>query len=522
MTVTSIFNDIIGPVMRGPSSSHSAASCRIGLIIRDLMAEQISSVVVDYDEYGSLASTHESHGSDMGLYGGLLGWKPDDERTLEYRRELSKRDIRTRVNYQKFNDEHPNTYRIKVENDNVCHSVKAVSTGGGMIEIREIDEASVSICGDYHELLIFTDCPETVLESIGRLPDFDRSTICKGSCSFVELKSFRPFGMPLIGQLETIPGVLHVSYLKPVLPVLSRIDQVVPFNHCQKMLEIAETEGLSLWQLALRYETQRSSLSEEQVMNMMMDLVQTMETSIAHGIAGTQYRDRILHCQSSNFKKMIDDKMLLGGSLLNTVILYVSAIMETKSSYGVIVAAPTAGSCGALPGAIIGAGHVLGRSVRDMAKAMFAASIPGIFISEHATFAGEIGGCQAECGSGSSMAAAGLAYLAGGNLQQCVAAASLALQNILGLVCDPIGNRVEAPCLGRNVMAATNAIASANMGLADYDPIVTFDEVVTAMHEVGTSIKHELRCTALGGLSIADTSKKLEARLSQPDGVKSK
>jgi len=516
MSVTSIFNDILGPVMRGPSSSHCAASCRLGLLVRDLIKEEISSVTVEYDLHGSLARTHESQGTDMGLYGGLLGWTAEDERLPSYLSELSRRGIRVKVDYREFNDAHPNTYRIRVESDRFCHAIRAVSTGGGMIEIHQIDGTEVLICGDFHELLIFTEHLEEVKDSVISQVEVDQVCMHPGEKSCIELKSSKPFESALIEQLEKIDGVSLVRYLKPVLPILSSRSMSVPFTRCDEMLAIGASEKLSLWELALLYESQRSSLSEEQLMKMMVDLLRIMEGSIEKGLSGTHYADRILHCQSGGFKVKMDQGGLLGGRLLNTMTLYITAIMEVKSSFGLIVAAPTAGSCGALPGAVIGAGHALGASTQDIAKALFAACVPGIFISEHASFAGEVGGCQAECGSASSMAAAGLAFLAGGNLHQCMASASFALQNILGLICDPIGNRVEAPCLGRNIMAAANALASADMGLADFDPVVTFDEVVTAMHEAGTSIKHELRCTALGGLSISKTSRRLEKQLSKP------
>ncbi|KAA3661917.1 MAG: serine dehydratase, partial [Chloroflexi bacterium] len=146
-------------------------------------------------------------------------------------------------------------------------------------------------------------------------------------------------------------------------------------------------------------------------------------------------------------------------------------------------------------------------------KAMLAGGIIGVFIAAHATFAAEIGGCQAECGSGSGMAAAALVTLAGGSTQQAVNAASMALQNTLGMICDPVANRVEAPCLGKNVLAASNALACANMALSDYDPVIPLDEVVATMHEVGKQLPSTLRCTGLGGLSITKTSKEIEKRL---------
>jgi L-serine dehydratase len=204
---------------------------------------------------------------------------------------------------------------------------------------------------------------------------------------------------------------------------------------------------------------------------------------------------------------------LLDGGILNQMILYVTAMMEMKSSMGVIVAAPTAGACGGLPGACIGAASAMGLSLSDMTKAMLAAGLIGVLIAAHATFAAEVGGCQAECGAGSGMAAAALVTLGKGTTRQAIAAASMALQNVLGMICDPVAKRVEVPCLGKNVMAASNALACANMALADFDAVIPLDEVIDTMDEVGKSIPRELKCTALGGLSITRTSKEIERRL---------
>jgi L-serine dehydratase len=149
----------------------------------------------------------------------------------------------------------------------------------------------------------------------------------------------------------------------------------------------------------------------------------------------------------------------------------------------------------------------------EIVKAMLAAGLIGVFVAAHATFAAEVGGCMAECGSGSGMAAAALVGMANGSLAQSLSAASLALQNVLGLICDPIGNRVEAPCLGRNVMAATNAVSCANMALSDYNHLVPLDEVIETMQKVGNEIHHTLRCTNLGGLSITKAAKDIEQQL---------
>jgi L-serine dehydratase len=284
------------------------------------------------------------------------------------------------------------------------------------------------------------------------------------------------------------------------------------------MLEYNRDKHLDLWELAVHYEGARGVLSAEQVLEKMGVIMDVMQNAIQAGLAGTEYADRILGYQSGNFQTQMENRRLIEAGVLNQIILYTTALMESKSAMGLIVAAPTAGSCGGLPGACIGAADALGLSREKMTRAMLAGGLIGIFIAAHATFAAEVGGCQAECGAGSGMAAAALVSLAGGSTGQAVNAASMALQNILGLVCDPVANRVEVPCLGKNVLAASNALACANMALAGYDPVIPLDEVIESMDAVGKLLPSALRCTAYGGLSITKTSKEIEKRLAQKDG----
>jgi L-serine dehydratase len=301
----------------------------------------------------------------------------------------------------------------------------------------------------------------------------------------------------------------------PVLPVLSHKNIRVPFITCAELLAYNQDRHLPLWELAMHYESARGNLSQAQVFEQMRAIVSILQKSIQQGIQGTQYADRILGCQSGQFQASMERRKLLDGGMLNTMILYVTAMMEVKSSMGVIVASPTAGSCGGLPGACIGAASALGLSLEETTQAMLAAGLIGVFIAAHATFAAEVGGCQAECGAGSGMAAAALVTLARGSARQALDAASMALQNILGMICDPVANRVEVPCLGKNVMAASNALACANMALADFDAVIPLDEVIETMDRVGKSLPVELRCTGLGGLSLTPASQAIENRLGQ-------
>ena len=320
----------------------------------------------------------------------------------------------------------------------------------------------------------------------------------------------------MISALEQLKAVQSVRQLHPVLPILSRREITVPFITCEEMINFNKSAHLELWELALRYESERGQISEDSVFERMRDIVKIMQKGIDKGLQGTEYEDRILGSQSPNFVKQMKAEKLPGGGTLNNIIAYVSALMEVKSSMGVIVAAPTAGSCGALPGAVFGMASSLNLGEDEIVKAMLAAGMIGVFIAAHASFAAEVGGCMAECGSGSGMAAAALVFLADGTLSQSISAASVALQNSLGLVCDPVANRVEAPCLGKNVHAATGALSCANMALADYDHLIPLDEVIDTMDKVGQTIPNTLRCTGLGGLSITKSSKEIEQRVNGP------
>ncbi|MBN1246980.1 MAG: L-serine ammonia-lyase, iron-sulfur-dependent, subunit alpha [Anaerolineae bacterium] len=515
----SIFNDAIGPVMRGPSSSHCAAALRIGRLARDLMEGHLDQVLVEFDPTGSLATTHATQGSDMGLCGGLLGWEATDERLVSSVRTITAAGIEVVFQVTEIGAPHPNTYKLTLTNGDESHTMTAISTGGGMIEVTAIDGAPVSIRGDtYETLLTVRGDAAPVAQALGAWTEADAILDHAGAWpAFVEVKAQRFLPEEFIARAREAFDISRIRTLAPVLPVLSRRDLHVPFLTCDEMMTYNEDKGLALWELACHYEGARGNLTCGQVLTKMRETVRIMQTAVEQGIAGTDYADRILGQQSDGFQRAMVGGQLLDGGILNRMILYVTALMEVKSAMGVFVAAPTAGACGGLPGACLGAVDAMGLGVEEAAKAMLAAGLIGVFIAARATFAAEVAGCQAECGAGSAMAAAALVTLAQGTAEQAVSAASMALQNVLGLICDPVANRVEVPCLGRNVMAASNALACANMALAGYDAVVPLDEVIETMLRVGESLPSALRCTALGGLSITRTSREIEARLDLGD-----
>ncbi|MDV7341245.1 L-serine ammonia-lyase, iron-sulfur-dependent, subunit alpha [Terasakiella sp. A23] len=479
----SIFNDAIGPVMRGASSSHVAAAHRIGLLARDYMDGDFSSVLVEYDPNTSLEPTHDSQGSDMGLFCGLMGWEVTDERMVDARKYLEGMGVETEIRITDYGATHENTYKLTLRNEDHSLCLYAISIGGGMVEIIEINGTKVSVFGDYHETFVEGDVGEVKADYI-----LERD-------GFTQIKSQHPLNIP------------NSRSMAPVLPVGARKDLHVPFSNADELQKYNKDKGLSFWELALEYESQRGNLSTEAVYEKMRAIVRILDNSIDQGLAGTEYEDRIYPAQAPLYKEKGNNSLNLG--LYDDVIAAVTALMDVKSSMGVIVAAPTAGSCGTLPGTVLGVANALGMSEDQKTRAMLSAGLIGVFIAHMATFSAEIGGCQAETGSGSGMAAAGLVTLFDGSVDQCLAAASMALQNTFGLVCDPVANRVEAPCLGKNVLMAGNALSASNMVLAGFDALIPLDEVIVAMHQVGQSIPCELRCTGKGGLATTPTGQKL-------------
>jgi len=557
------------------------------------MGGSIQKVLVEFHPTGSLATTHETQGSDMGLFGGLMGWEAADHRLVDSREALRQAGIDVRIEITDFPAFHPNTYRLtlrggpspadrkawapagtaggpeggqeRAPDGQVQHRMTALSTGGGIIRVVEIDGIPVSISGDLFETLVFLPAgaerevlekaegterdrapeePAEETEGPGTGEGPEGRTDASGDCGPLETlrEDLGAEGVvlhrgqegsilristrmrPSANQLRTRIVAMALPFdevrtLAPVLPVLSQRGVEVPFLNARDMerhwQKVAGGTGPvpSLWEMAVQYESARGGIREEEVLNRMKEIVEIMERSVAEGLAGTDYHDRILPPQTGLFRTALETGNLLDAGMLNRMVLYVSAIMEVKSSMGVVVAAPTAGSCGALPAAVLAAGHTLGATTDDVARAMLAAGIVGVFITQRSTFAAEECGCQAECGAGSGMAAAALVTLAGGSADQALAAASMALQNTLGMVCDPVANRVEVPCLGRNVLAAGNGLTSANLALAGFDPVIPLDEVIDTMDRVGKALPRELRCTALGGLSVTETSQMIQIRL---------
>lgn len=209
--------------------------------------------------------------------------------------------------------------------------------------------------------------------------------------------------------------------------------------------------------------------------------------------------------QAALMMKRLQAGKCLAGNLLGKAEVYALATAECNGCMGKIVAAPTAGACGILPGAVLAMMEEKGTTEEQAVDALFVAAAVGQAIAAQASISGAEGGCQAECGSAAAMAAAALVYLEGGNPQQCADAAAFALMNLLGLVCDPVGGLVEVPCVYRNVGASGIAFTAADMVLSGIRCPIEPDEVILAMKEVGDALPTSLRETGEGGCAACES-----------------
>lgn len=196
----------------------------------------------------------------------------------------------------------------------------------------------------------------------------------------------------------------------------------------------------------------------------------------------------------------------LCGNVLGKGITYAMATLETNASMGLIVASPTAGSAGIVPGMMLALQEVYGFSDKKIRQALFNAGAIGYLAMRNATVAGAVGGCQAEVGIASAMAASAAVELLGCTPLQCTYAASTVLMNMLGLVCDPVGGLVEYPCQNRNAAGVSNALIAAEMSLAGIPQFIPLDEMIDAMYTVGKKLPAELRETALGGCAATPSA----------------
>lgn len=284
------------------------------------------------------------------------------------------------------------------------------------------------------------------------------------------------------------------------------------FQNLQQLTLMAEQENKAFWQIVLEQDSKEKGIPEKEIFDKMQSVYQVMkETDMSYdavksasGMVGTS--GRMLEQFHHTVPSLLDD-------FLQQVMERALKTGECNACMKRIVAAPTAGSCGILPSVLISYQSIKKSNDEELTKALFTAAGIGAVIANKASIAGAQGGCQAEIGSASAMAAGALVQLQGGNSEQIIHGAAIALKGLLGLVCDPVAGLVEVPCVKRNVIGAVNAVTSADMAMAGIKSVIKPDEVIEAMDEIGRNMDQKYKETSEGGLAATKTAREIAKAL---------
>jgi len=286
------------------------------------------------------------------------------------------------------------------------------------------------------------------------------------------------------------------------------------YNTGLELVELANSKGCRICDVVIENEIEIQEIKKEEIIEKMKTALDVMQNAAKEALEKeVKSVSGLIGGDAKRLEDYRKNGQTISGDTIVKAMARALSCSEVNAAMGRIVAAPTAGSCGILPAAIITAAEKLNKNEDDMVNALFTASGIGQIIAKNATVSGAEGGCQAECGAAAAMAAAAIVEMAGGTPEMSLHAASIAIKNIMGLVCDPIAGLVEAPCAKRNASGVVNALISAELVLAGIKSIIPFDEVVDAMYKVGKALPEALRETALGGIATTPTGIKLRKQV---------
>lgn len=288
---------------------------------------------------------------------------------------------------------------------------------------------------------------------------------------------------------------------------------MLDYNSIAALVRAAEQQNTTISELVLNDQAKQTETSRDELIAHMRENLHVMQEAVAEGSAQDLKSTSGLTGGDAYKMQQYSKTGGLCGSFFGHALARALAVSEYNAAMGKIVAAPTAGSCGILPGTILSLMEERELSEDTAVMALFTAGAFGMVIATKASIAGAQGGCQAECGSASAMAAAALVEMAGGTPEMCAHACAIAIKNQLGLVCDPIAGLVEVPCVKRNAGGVACAFTAAELALAGIKSVIPVDEVIDAMREVGDSMPCALKETALGGLAATPTGVRLKQEI---------
>ena len=286
------------------------------------------------------------------------------------------------------------------------------------------------------------------------------------------------------------------------------------FNKAEELIKLCNENNKRISEIVIEKEIKNADISYDELMNRMRDTLSVMKSSATSALdKEVKSVSGLTGGDSKKVEEYKNSGNTLSGSLIVSAMAKALSTSEINASMGRIVAAPTAGASGIVPSTLLSAKEKLNLTDDQLIMGLFTAAGIGEIVAKNATVSGAEGGCQAECGTAAAMAAAAIVEMAGGTPESSFNAASFALVNIMGLVCDPIGGLVEYPCALRNASGVVNALTSADLALAGVKSLVPFDEVVEAMYKVGKLLPESLRETALGGVATTPTGERLRREI---------
>ena len=496
-----IFNNVMGPIGVGPSTSNTCGPCRIGYLLFP-------------SDSGYATPNAYGMRSDYAFAHGVAGNLPDaDAPLLEAYRELEKQGITLEYSVCDQITSHGEHLLdiVELEDDQGNRTeVWGISKGGGAIEIVRINGFSVSITGAENLLLVYTDQGEkaqplqqTLRGRYPELTEYPGQLSIDGDKALLLFPMYRIAPEQMLAKIAAMEGVTKVTVLPAILPVVVRPSVSLPFQNADQLTQYC-AEGRSLAQAAMDYEAAVSGWSPEQIRGFAAKALKAIRGATRGGLDPSLQFDGIIPSSASKMMKSAQAGVALEDGIVSKAALYALAIMEYSNASGVVVCMPTAGASGTVGGALIAAAEKLGASDEQIEDALLAAGAVGVSITEDNDFCGGIYGCQAEVGCASAMAAAGLVTLAGGRAEEAINAASMALQNMLGLICDPVCGLVQVPCFARNMAGVANAVVCANMSMLGFPAVIPLRDTFQAMKRSGESLPMTLRGCG-GGLAETRT-----------------
>ncbi|MBE6468580.1 MAG: L-serine ammonia-lyase, iron-sulfur-dependent, subunit alpha [Coriobacteriaceae bacterium] len=516
LATTSAF-EILGPIMVGPSSSHTAGALRCARVAAALVGGDVADA--SFVLWNSFAHTYRGHGTDRALVAGVLGLDADDERIRDSFEIARERGVAFRFEVAGDDETlHPNTVEIALTaHDGTKVKVIGESLGGGRVRVRRINGVGVELSGLYTTLFVaHRDAPGALAALTGALAAARMNiAFCRtyrteqGGQAYTVFETDGAGEPAVLSEVRGLDLVDWATFIELPGSITAHGPGVsVPevFDDAAQLLDVCTRQQASIGEVmaareaALRGE-EAARASMRRVIAVMREEttapIERPEPSLGGFIGG----------EAASVAGAAHE---LAGPLMGRVQTEATAralaVLERSASMGVIVAAPTAGSSGIVPGSVLALADCLETDEGAVASALYAAAAVGLVLTANACVAGAEGGCQAEVGSAAAMAAAALVELMGGTPAQALAAGSLALSNLLGLVCDPVGGLVEVPCQTRNAIGVAAAFSSAQLALSGVASLVPFDEMARVMLAVGRSLPASLRETAQGGIAQAPSA----------------